>query len=103
MGFEEQVSAYKGAEADIRGKRTTIAFVSVILLLAAILAVMAVFVMRKTTALINEQQAEIQRLYDTNTKLYKQNVDLSYQVEYYKKINDALEDVWRRSRRSRRR
>ena len=75
-------------------KKTSVAFAIVVFIFVAILGTMAVFVTRKAAALIREQQAEIQRLYDTNTKLYKQNLDLSYKVSYYERVNKALEELY---------
>jgi len=75
-------------------KKTSVAFAIVVFIFVAILGTMVVFVTRKATALIEEQQTEIQRLYDTNTKLYKQNLDLSYKVSYYERVNKALEELY---------
>ena len=75
-------------------KKTSVAFAIVVFIFVAILGTMVVFVTRKATALIEEQQAEIQRLYDTNAKLYKQNLDLSYKVSYYERVNKALEELY---------
>ena len=66
----------------------------IIFVLVLSLAAMSFVAIRKATSLIIAQQIELEKVYQANEKLYKQNLDLNYRVEYYKKINEALEGLY---------